>query len=345
MKIKKPQLKGIIKSIVKETLDIMNETLERGEWWIYPGGDVQFADGDIGDSNHEGYVISNLSSEILGHFGINTDEAGYLSDYEDQIKQSLLDDEKLTPEEIEEWDTKSPSEIVLRKVVEDKLYNNPKQAEDAVYIAYGSSTRDARDYAMKYLGWKRLTISHYGIAVQTWFLTNDSLRDISRGISDAGGEDFGMPEETDEDNVEVEIEVRSNNKRFSGIPLSVVDQRNVSALFPYEKKTGWINEGIFHENKDWIMYEGDNKITTLFKDNSRLAFEVGYPRETWGEDKDKWRHRAASKWKSIAREIYNSAGLTEAGNPIIIPWRVCYKRALNHPDMKEFIRKDASPVF
>jgi hypothetical protein len=108
---------------------------------------------------------------------------------------------------------------------------------------------------------------------------------------------------------------------------------------------GWIFEGIFHEHKEWIIYEGDSKITTIFEDNSRLSFEIGYPAETWNEDKHKWKHKAASKWKTLAREIYNSTGLSEAGNPIIKPWRVCYQEALESPEMKEFIHKDAQPVF
>jgi hypothetical protein len=112
-----------------------------------------------------------------------------------------------------------------------------------------------------------------------------------------------------------------------------------------EEPRGWIAEGIFHEHKDWIIYEGDNKITTIFEDNSRLSFEIGYPPQTWNEDRDKWKHKAASKWKNIAREIYNGTGLSEAGNPIIKPWKVCYQEALNSPEMKEFIRKNASSVF
>ena len=107
---------------------------------------------------------------------------------------------------------------------------------------------------------------------------------------------------------------------------------------------GWISEGVFHENKEWIMYEGEGKITTIFQDNSRLAFEVRYP-GVWGPDREKWKHKAASKWKSVAREIYNSQGLTEVGNPIVKPWKDCYKEALDHPLMKEFIKKKHAPVF
>lgn len=107
---------------------------------------------------------------------------------------------------------------------------------------------------------------------------------------------------------------------------------------------GWIAENIFHEHKEWIMYEGDDKITTVFDDNSRLSFEVRYPGK-WGPEREKWKRKAASRWKSVAREIYNDTGLSEGGNPIVKPWKVCYQEALNSPEMKEFIKKDYAPVF
>lgn len=103
--------------------------------------------------------------------------------------------------------------------------------------------------------------------------------------------------------------------------------------------TGWISEGILHEHDEWIVYEGDEKIITVFKDGSRLSLDIRYPPETWGDDKDKWKHKAASKWKSLARDIYTSAGLSKAGNPNVIPWKICFTRALEDPSMLEFTRK------
>jgi hypothetical protein len=335
-------LKTLIRQIIKEAINIV-EKLQGGEWWIYPGGDVQFADINIGDSGHEGYVIQHLSGEILSHFGLEIDEPGLLAQHEEELKQALINDGKLSPEEQEEWEMKSPSEIILRKVIETGLYKDAKQAEDAVYIAYGSSSRDGRDYAMKYLGWKRLDIRSSGAYVQTWFLTPEDLGDIACGVSDAG-EDYGE-EPGEEDTQTVEIEVRSNNKRYINIPLDVLHQPDaMNALGDYKAKTSWINESIFHENKDWIMYEGDGKVTTLFKDKSRLALEVRY-HDKRGIDKDKYKSKAASRWKSIAREIYNGTGLSEGGNPIIKPWKVCFQEALDDPRMKEFIKKDFNPIF
>ena len=65
-----------------------------------------------------------------------------------------------------------------------------------------------------------------------------------------------------------------------------------------------------------------------------------------GEDKEKWHRKAASRWKSVAREIYNDTELTEAGNPAVKSWKSCFKEALVHPKMQEFIRpENLAPVF
>ena len=67
------------------------QEVDRGEWWILPDGSAVFADGDVGDSNHEGHVIETLSREIYEHFlGEVYDDIGLLSDYEDSLLHALI---------------------------------------------------------------------------------------------------------------------------------------------------------------------------------------------------------------------------------------------------------------
>lgn len=47
--------------------------ITRGEYWIESCNQVIFADGDIGDFNHEAYFLSVLRSSVLGYFDIETD--------------------------------------------------------------------------------------------------------------------------------------------------------------------------------------------------------------------------------------------------------------------------------
>ena len=112
MTMPRSELKSLIKAIIQEVIS----SLEQGEWWIYPGGQVQYAESQTGNG-HQEFVISHLSYEILEHFGIEEDDPGYLAQYEEQLKQALIADGRLLEAEIEEWNTKSPSEIVLRKLI------------------------------------------------------------------------------------------------------------------------------------------------------------------------------------------------------------------------------------
>lgn len=101
----------------------------------------------------------------------------------------------------------------------------------------------------------------------------------------------------------------------------------------------------FHENKDWFVYEGANTVTAVFEDNSRQTFKIHY-RDNRNEDRDKHRTKAARTWKKLAMEIRKSGGLTEAGNPVVIPWSECFQQALEKPEMMEFVDDlRASPIF
>lgn len=102
----------------------------------------------------------------------------------------------------------------------------------------------------------------------------------------------------------------------------------------------------FHENKEWFVYEGTNTLTTVFEDNSRQTFKLHFHNKRLREDRDKVRKKAANTWKRLAKEVRDSAGLSRAGNPIVIPWQECFQRALKHPDMLEYIDDlRATPIF
>lgn len=100
-----------------------------------------------------------------------------------------------------------------------------------------------------------------------------------------------------------------------------------------------INEDYHHLHKDYRLYEAKNHIVAIFEDNSRLTFEVHY-HGNHGEDRDKWRKKAFTTWKSCANEIHKeSEGLNEVGNPMTKPWKECFQEALKHPKLQEYIRQ------
>lgn len=236
------QLRTLIKEIISQTMHRLDE-VDHGEWWIYPGGHAEFADKDIGDSSHEGLVISHLSHEIYEHFsgGHVPDEMGFLSDYEEDLKNFLVQEGRLSEEDLREWETgRGPTEILVRLCIEDGLYKDKKQAEDAVYICWSGSSRDGRDYAMKYLGWKRMETGSYGTSLQTWFLRQEDLDTLKRGVLDAWNE-FGDEDEEDKSH-SINIEVLGPSRFFSDIPLEVFEKAGVRNLVPYLKRSMLMRE-------------------------------------------------------------------------------------------------------
>lgn len=151
----------------------------RGEWWIMDG-QAQFADAEVGDMNHSGYVIEHILSQH--DFDSDTTDLTELTD-EQLVEAGLIQ------EEID--------------VVRDRV--------------------DPREYGMKNLGWKRVA----GNNIQTQTLTFDDLRAIGNGIYDIDDEV--------KDNEEFYIEVMGNNKLYSGVPYSVINNCDVNQLGQYTR--------------------------------------------------------------------------------------------------------------
>jgi len=342
------QLEELIQRIVCESLDALSEDHQKGEWWIDDHGQTIFADIDIGDSGHEGVVIQYLVHEILSHFGIEEHEVGLLIHYDDQIKQALIDDDNFSEEDAQQWEREGPSEVILKKLIEDKAYPDPKQAEDAVYIAYNNTSRDARNYGMQYLNWKIMKTVGSDIEIQTWHLKPEDLGIIVRGIWDIM-EDTDDPEDSDNEVGEdgypgprINVTIQATGKRFHDIPLTVLEKKLPSSLINYRSglhsdfREG-LNEEYHVHHKEYRLYEGNRSIVAIFEDNTRLKFEVHF-RDNRGEDKEKWRHKAMTTWKSLANEIHGDVQLSDALNPIVKAWKECFQEALKHPKMKDYVR-------
>lgn len=103
-----------------------------------------------------------------------------------------------------------------------------------------------------------------------------------------------------------------------------------------------LNECI-KQGDGWFVHEGSQSVSAIFENGKQLSFELTFKNKT-RDDKDKWRHSAASKWTSLAREIYNNPELNEIGNPQQKTWEECFIEALNDVAMKPFI-KQMEPVF
>jgi hypothetical protein len=98
-----------------------------------------------------------------------------------------------------------------------------------------------------------------------------------------------------------------------------------------------VNES-FRQGNGWFVHEGSQSVSAIFENGKQLSFELTF-RNKKGGDKDKWRTQAASKWTSLAREIYNNPELNEIGNPKQKTWEQCFIEALNDETMKPFVKE------
>ena len=203
------------------TLDDLLRVAEiRGEYWIDESGYAMYADGDIGDANHELLALERLLREVLSYFDIDEPEEinldSALDTYFDQIYQHMEPD--LSDEQKELW--KNDRIAVIMDYLETKGMSYVK---DAISAVYGKT--DPREYALKHWGWKRV----HGNNIETWTLTPEDMQNIVRGLDDSGELDEG--EEGDLE--ELNIEVRSTGKFYQNVPLHVLETGNPAVLNSY----------------------------------------------------------------------------------------------------------------
>jgi hypothetical protein len=213
----------------------LNEAL-RGEWWIQDGQSV-YADGDVGDINHEAHVINVLRSEILTYLGVDLVNYDYAPDFND-VADEILDNikDELTKEEIEDWVEHNEYYNVIATYLKRKGDKNIKTKLSYLKGHNDSGqTMDAREYGLKYLGWVRVK----GNEIQVNTLTSEDLKNITKGLYDAYNEELEKTnvQDVDETNPMGEytfnIDVLSTKSYYRNVPWSVLAKDNPTALNPY----------------------------------------------------------------------------------------------------------------
>ena len=184
----------------------------RGEWWIIDGRS-SFADGDIGEMNHEAYVINYVASKYAYDEFIHDDWVDW-----DGFKKKLAKEEYDKELTDNEW-KKYQKIIDVNKLAKNAL-TELGMTEQEINIVEGRE--DAREYGIE-LGWKRIR----GNNIETWNLTENDLKQIADGIYDIENEI--------KDEEEFDIDVRSNKVFYSNVPWSILSQNTPSFLLPYRK--------------------------------------------------------------------------------------------------------------
>jgi len=193
--------------------------LFHGEFWIDDSGTAMSADGDTDNMGHEAYVIDMILSKYgLGYESDNVD-VGSSEGLEDYVRnnfeecvEALVSTGEWSEEDGEmaviqprdyapsgqEWMDEAINDISLSSLLS---YNGASEDEINMVCHNG----DARLFAMKNWGWKRLE----GLRVETWLLTPKDMKTISYGLYDAYGEEIPSEDENGDD-LEIGVFVHSN---------------------------------------------------------------------------------------------------------------------------------------
>jgi hypothetical protein len=199
-------------------------SLLRGEWWIDDSGSTTFADGDVGDTNHEAYAWNSF-------VGVDEHQIGELQDIGsfdpneldlDEFGIHKLTEDGKSEEEIEEMDQKDIDEAGWEFLEEEGV--------DIEFLQWLLKTgKDARDFAMEKHGWIRVQNDNF----QFWKLDDKTLKNIRdceiwEEITDEDGE---QPEDLEtfleSSDEEIGLEERSTGK-YVNIPLRVLFDKNLS---------------------------------------------------------------------------------------------------------------------
>ena len=192
----------------------------RGEYWFDESGYAQYANGDVGDMNHEAYVIQNCAGELAAYFDINLDMKT-ISEVEDDIIEYIKDEVGDAWGDIED----DPADAMIKYLV--TFFKMPEnKASDLVLTAYGS-TSDAREYAIKNWNWIRV----HGTNIEVNKLNSETLKNVAKGINNALRQEGEMHEEDSYERAgQTEYNISTyTGKRYS-ITLDDMEAGNVSGL-------------------------------------------------------------------------------------------------------------------
>lgn len=200
----------------------------RGEYWIVDGTAI-FADGDVGDTNHEGYVILHAQNLLYEGENWETGKREMAREIWEVVEGNTTLLAEATTYGITERTCEKDAEEVICEFGEKTgvLTGEKWELFTIANGNYSNANMDLRDYAMKNWGWKAVR----GNSIQTWHLTSSDMRSIANGLYDIVGEVGGEEEEEEE----FSIEIMSNHKYFSGIPMKVIESRNPAAVLTYRQ--------------------------------------------------------------------------------------------------------------
>lgn len=180
----------------------------RGEYWIIDGS-TNYADGDIGDTNHEGFALDHLRRRVLEAVNIDPGDEYDWDELVKDIPQALNEALDLGLEPIGE----GLADIVGAGDVCDELGKFATQLDldpEDLDQAFERAAGDVRDYMGRKYGWIICHKNRFGV----WFLTGDAVKQIVEAVGDILDEEGALDDDDDVD-ADLEIFVASTNKTYT----------------------------------------------------------------------------------------------------------------------------------
>lgn len=172
-----------------------------GEYWLVDG-DVNYADGDVGDTNHEGFALDHLRRKILdatGAWGFNEETYDW-----DAIKETLpaaiydsVDFAEEPDGDPDAWETLFEYREQL-----DLSEGDINQAFEL------TGAEDIRTYMARVYGWIAVHRNQFSV----WHLTRDAVKTISNAVGDILDQEGN--EIDDDSDVELTIFVGATQKTY-----------------------------------------------------------------------------------------------------------------------------------
>lgn len=193
-----------------------------GEFWIIDGQSI-YADGDIGDINHEGIVIQHMFSRLVDDLS-GSERFSELADIWSPMNECDGVDICMAREAmnnmVDEWLAEGIITEEESDDIEEAIRLEIEWEQEALDVALGN-VNDARDYGILGLGWIRVL----GHNVQMREINKNTLSELADGLYDCYQEDW--------DTVNYFLEDSTNQVCYSDVPASVIDSGNMLALRQY----------------------------------------------------------------------------------------------------------------
>lgn len=195
----------------------------RGEYWIIDGS-PNYADGDIGDTNHEGYALNHLRRLVLEAVDIDPGDDYDWDELVKDIPQALNEALDLGLEPIGE----GLADMVEAGDVCDELGKFTTQLNldpEDLEQAFERAGQDVRDYMSRKHGWIICHGNRFGV----WHLTRDAAKQIEEAVGDILFEENGLEDGDPDIDAELEIFVASTEKTYE-VLWSALTLEDFSAL-------------------------------------------------------------------------------------------------------------------